>query len=326
MNKRVYKRLLWADAIRILAIYLVVQIHTMNISVAKTSIPLFFMVSGALLLGKKEKYTIFFKKRVLKVLIPWIFWTLIYMVYYLYFSNVNDITIKDYFSDNISNTTLLQWLHYFIRMFFSALWFLPVIFGLYLLTPILRIVIRHSKKFEKYYMLIIWFLFFSLFPYTFGTSFFPTYEPNLFFTVFQYSGYFLLGYILIKQKLSSKAIACLVLLFITSAFFMNKSQSGFLNPFIIICSVSLFCLLYFLFTHIEKYINNMTKKTISLISGASFGIYLIHEIVLGFWRISIFNFLNSYRIDFFFTLIIFTLSLIIILILKKIPLLKYLVP
>src|SRR6185437_15153955 len=85
-------RVLWIDIIRIIAIYFVVVIHNFasetpvpawdNVivrTIISTSIPLFVIISGTLLLDKKESYTLFFRKRVNKVVIPWIFWTCIYM-------------------------------------------------------------------------------------------------------------------------------------------------------------------------------------------------------------------------------------------------------
>lgn len=65
------KRVLWADLVRIVAIYLVLVVHSsslpqvnlkylnigfVTLAVAMTCVPLFVMVSGALLLPKKETY------------------------------------------------------------------------------------------------------------------------------------------------------------------------------------------------------------------------------------------------------------------------------
>src|SRR5437868_2983261 len=84
------KRLLWADLVRIMAIYLVLVVHSSflsrnidslsSLAIAKICIPLYVMVSGALLLGKKETYQSFFKKRFSRLLYPWVTWTLIYLV------------------------------------------------------------------------------------------------------------------------------------------------------------------------------------------------------------------------------------------------------
>jgi len=75
-------RLLGPDVIRIIAIYLVIHLHTFAIvndsgmlsafiqKLDVLSVPLFVMLSGALLLDKQENYDKFFWKRCMKVLFP----------------------------------------------------------------------------------------------------------------------------------------------------------------------------------------------------------------------------------------------------------------
>ncbi len=78
-------RIMWIDLVRIFAIFLVVLLHNSRLpseitlltlpsfivlAVAKTSVPLFVMVSGALLLGKVESYRVFFKKEHLEFYCP----------------------------------------------------------------------------------------------------------------------------------------------------------------------------------------------------------------------------------------------------------------
>lgn len=81
------KRKTYLDAIKILAMFFVVYSHSdiytlyyvhesvyktwiymIASMIAKTAVPLFFMVSGALLLGRKESYIVFLK-RVLKFIV-----------------------------------------------------------------------------------------------------------------------------------------------------------------------------------------------------------------------------------------------------------------
>lgn len=82
------KRFFWADLIRTIAIILVVMVHSITLPDKWTTIPLdwwlssifyntlghmavpmFVMLSGALLLGKEESYRQFFSKRVIKIMI-----------------------------------------------------------------------------------------------------------------------------------------------------------------------------------------------------------------------------------------------------------------
>src|SRR5512140_4003907 len=89
----------WVDLLRVLAIYLVVIIHTSgqltNVwgkipeaqwiigdiygGVARIGVPLFFMLSGYLLLPRSESLGAFYRKRVLKIIIPFVAWSIIYI-------------------------------------------------------------------------------------------------------------------------------------------------------------------------------------------------------------------------------------------------------
>src|SRR6266516_4855156 len=89
----------WVDFIRVVAIFLVVVIHVSgqltnvwgkipNIQwiiadiyggVARVSVPLFFMISGYLLLPRSESLSVFYTKRMPKLLIPLMVWSLIYL-------------------------------------------------------------------------------------------------------------------------------------------------------------------------------------------------------------------------------------------------------
>src|SRR5689334_20516589 len=91
--------LYWIDLIRTVAIFLVIVIHVAtpvfnewahlpaswrtfaNIygSIARMSVPLFFMASGFLLLPRSESIGDFFAKRVNKVLLPFVVWSIFYL-------------------------------------------------------------------------------------------------------------------------------------------------------------------------------------------------------------------------------------------------------
>jgi len=92
----------WVDLIRVVAIYLVVVVHVSgqltNIwgeipnsqwliadiygGIARISVPLFFMISGYLLLPRSETLKDFYMRRMTKVLIPFVAWSLIYLGWY----------------------------------------------------------------------------------------------------------------------------------------------------------------------------------------------------------------------------------------------------
>ena len=110
-------------------------------SVSRWSVPVMVMISGLLLLDPQKEYPIkiFFKKRFNKILIPLVFWSIVY-------------TIWKY------KTGIIAWqplpagliLKSFIDgTVFYHLWFVYMIIGLYISTPILRIFIKHATR-ERY--------------------------------------------------------------------------------------------------------------------------------------------------------------------------------
>ena len=98
----------WLDAVRWLATIAVITIHVVapylyqygqisivnwNIynvidSLSRFAVPFFVMLSGALLLNRTISLVDFLKKRFLRILIPFLFWSLIYSTYHFLKSGV----------------------------------------------------------------------------------------------------------------------------------------------------------------------------------------------------------------------------------------------
>ncbi len=339
-------RLLWADVIRIVATYLVIQVHSSVIvtnsilflpatffaKLNVISVPLFVLLSGALLLGKQESYRTFFRKRTMKVLLPWIVWTFIYMIYFLNSSSHQQV-IKDYFS-NQSQLALLQWGHYFVVTFLSNLWFLPLIFGLYLITPFLRIFVKHAKTLDSLYVIVLWFLFASLLPFLFHNDLFPKYQPSLLLSPFQYIGLFLCGFMLTRWKINLGLPVLFLLgvlpLYISflpiEQYYIKNFSYGFLDPGTVISSIFFYLFFYKLLSSREKNISLQVKKIIALISGVSLGVYIIHGILLDLLHVGLIKFLQQYNVEFILPLLIFSIAACLVFLLQRIPVLKHLVP
>jgi len=320
------KRMLWADIMRIVAIYLVVQLHTYQLpftlsKITLLCIPLFIMLSGALLLEKEENYKIFFFKRCVKVLLPWIVWTGIYMIYFLYILQPTQISIL-YF--NGKNTLFIEWLRYFYRMFLSALWFFPLIFSLYIITPVMRIFVRHARYFDNIYVLFLWFICLSIVPFLFHTALLPEWSPNIIYTLIQYSGYYLLGAFLIgknKQLLRSRRMLYLFLI----GFFMVFFSTNYLDPRTVIASIATFMLIIIFSNHMEKIITVSVRKLLTKVSGACLGIYVVHTLIATFF-VNERVYLQSHHGEILFTFLLFVTSAVVVLILQKIPIIKHIVP
>lgn len=328
------KRLLWADIIRLIAIYLVIVVHStmltqkissdstfsfISFGIAKTCVPLFFMLSGALLLPKEEDEIAFFKKRFGRLFYPWLFWA---VIFFLFFFNYSAFSFHE----------LITSLKTSLRVF----WFIPIIFVLYLLTPSMRVFVQHAKNNHFYFIIILWYLLTSVLPYYRNTLAFPLPNNSILVQIANFSGYFLLGYILVtKRVIIQKSISLTILLIgilwtIVNAFSLsirettiNLSFFDYSSPNIIVLSVGVFSFLYLYSFSLEERFSEKWKNLLGTISRTILGVYLFHTFMLQKFnfinhKLSIFSFyppIDSYLNGF----IVLIFSLFFVLSLQKIP-------
>lgn len=249
-------------------------------SSVRWSVPIFVMVSGALLLGKDEALSTFFKKRFLKVGIPFVFWVSFYILFN-YRHHLDTLTITS-----------------FLKEFFSGqpyfhLWFLYMIIGLYLLTPVFRKITKPENKSVMLYFIILWVIISTVIP-TIGH--YLHYQVGFHFYFFTgFSGLFLMGYYLHVYHLSKIVKYSIYVLAIGSWLFTIVAtyySSRYFNHFdqfwyeymgfnTVIISVALF--IFF-----KDYLKKWDARLINLISKMSFGIYLIHPIFLALFTSHLF--------------------------------------
>lgn len=343
MARTIPNRLLWPDIIRSLAIFFVIVVHTstfpqgmiltpldylsvFSFSMVKVCVPLFVMTSGAMLIAKQETYTEFFMKRSMKVIIPWIGWTFFYLVW------------NYYFHDRVA-TTIPQWIHLFEVTLLSQYWFIPMIVTLYLLTPLIRKLVVNLTKQDKNYLLLLWFVLVSLVPFIHPTITFPqSSNVGLLPLAIYYGGYYILGDCLTAIKLNSKhrlqsvglVVGGLIFTLLHAIFLGNVKHAtdlsiayDYFSPGIVLASIGYFNLLRDVANQADKTLNKFIRTLVSVISTFSLGIYIIHFAVMDllspiFLQSSI---LGSY----INALIILLVSLLIILVLRKLPLLKHVI-
>jgi len=109
-------------------------------------VPLFVMLTGALLLNPvkaDEPLRVFYKKRWDRLGIPFIFWALIYFVWTF------DVRGKPFTLFNIGQGL--------VSGSYSHLWYLYLLIGLYSVTPILRVLVKHLNRKLFTYLMILWF-------------------------------------------------------------------------------------------------------------------------------------------------------------------------
>lgn len=289
--------MIWLDNSRIFAIYAVVFLHVAagvvtrndigtqhwwfgNIydSVVRWCIPVFVMISGALLLdpNKKEDLLTFYKKRLSRILLPILFWSVFFLC-------------RDFFQDSVkgSEPTGIELLKRLLsgKPHFH-MWFLYMILSLYIFTPFFRKIVAHSTKNELIFLVVVLFVFAA------GNSAYEDFysgPPKLFVNWFlSYTPYFFSGY-LIRQDNTYPSKAILLIIFALSSIFTvlgcyfvgvkSNLTKGFyfynyLSVTVIPMSISI---MYFL----KQMTSPIFSQNFSMkLSTLALGVYLIHPLIL----------------------------------------------
>jgi surface polysaccharide O-acyltransferase-like enzyme len=231
--------------------------------------------------------------------------------------------------------------------------------GLYLLTPILRIILAHADAKIMKYFIVLWVLSASIIPLI---SYFTPYGVNSgVFTVTGWVGYYILGIYLLDVKISRKYLVAFLALGVALAaagtVYMAAHYGGaqtwyfqdYLSPTMILSSVMAFLLLNTI--HISPYkkpptqppqlnqqlVNqkpteiSKSRKLIHVISENTLPIFLFHLIVLEALQKGYFGFtINGFTINSVIGVpiaaaVTLFLCLIVIVPLKKVPYLKNLI-
>ena len=163
-STRTSSHLAWVDLTRFLGAFLVVLAHvvtypslmgkgtfwaqTVYYTITRVAVPLFFMLSGMLLLAKEEPLAVFFRKRALKVMFPFFVWSLIYYYWYNYSASTGG-NLSFFLLGIVKTLRVPRAAH---------LWFFYSLIGLYIATPILRVFIARASRSDLLYFCGAWLL------------------------------------------------------------------------------------------------------------------------------------------------------------------------
>lgn len=288
--------------------------HVANIydSVSRYAVPVFFMISGALLLGRTFEIKDFIKNRLGKIIPPFLFWSFFYSLMNRYYFNHESFSVSKVVKD----------------VFYGSeyhLWFIYVLIGLYLIAPIFQKWIQFSNKQELQYFLIIWI--FTLFLSIPGVA---IYFPKINFIYFSgFIGYFVLGYYLNRYVEFPKWISYLIIFIgvaitIFGTCLFSYKTNKFFDYFYEYLNINAFFVavgVFSLFNKIEN-VNDKMKPLLSNLNACSFGIFLIHPFLINIFAIiGLFEYTINSIIDIFIiSIACFTFSFLVIFIIKKIKL------
>ncbi len=336
------KRVLYYDVLNILATISVVAMHINGMVhlysdtvawkqalvaevVCFWAVPVFLMLSGATLMGYRERYTTkeFFKKRMLRTLFPFIIWSLVCMVGYGF-----DIASLG-FRGIINKVIFCE--------FETTYWFFPVLFSIYLAVPVISL-LKDNRKI-LWYMVGCAFMLYSVLPLALswiGIGW------NMNFQMPVVAGYLMfpiLGYLLATQDFKKTQRIVFYIAGVLCSVFryaavlalskpegaLNKKYFDNLGFYCVLLAVAVF--LFVKNSNLVKKLENNKKiaAVLKTVSGCSFGIYLIHRLFMNhiLWRIIERDGLAWRTVG---ILITYVASFAIVYVIRKIPLVKKIVP
>lgn len=331
----------WADNIRGIATISVVLLHIVagilpfygkietNVwwsahvldSLVRYSVPAFLMLSGALLFSREESLGSFLKKRLTRVLYPFIFWTFVYLAY--------DVVRSIMSGHEWTIVSLCR--HIYAKFQWGVtwhFWYVYLIVGLYLFFPIVGKWIRNSSKKEIRYFLILWFVVILI-----NLPFVSPFRMN--FNLYYFGGYLgypILGYYLtlIEPKkyykyisISLAFLGTLGTIYFTYLLTKNKGEFDqyyyeYLSPTVLVSALGIF---WFLKDARIKF--NPVRKSLKAIGEYSYGIYLGHILII--WQLDKFQLVFRENVigAILSTFGVVAISLLLVYLIRKLPLGKY---
>lgn len=287
-------------------------------------VPVYVMVSGALLLGRSWSMDEFYKKRAVRLIPPLLFWNLVYLGIYVY--------------EGMDMRTLLWTLKALIMVngyVAPHLWYLSMFVCLMLFVPFINKFILGEKPTARELGVFLGLTFpFFLLNSIASISVNVYNMPMEWFKIFTwYTVYFIAGYVIdnystkIRLKNSVIVAAILVLIAIGAGLdYYSVSSLGIKKDYFIVNELGglvflLSMLVFLLAKNLSPFL--VENRVITAIAQASFGMYLIHEIFNSFFYHALPDF-SSHGLIYIpsVAILTFILSFVSIHFLRKIPLMR----
>lgn len=341
------KRIFYFDALRAFAILCVVLLHVtghlgeiMNYNIHtiyslsgvyetfannffRIGVDLFLMLSGALLLGRDWDVAGFFKKRIPRIAIPFLFWSSVFTVMLItssyFISSIN-------FVNDFGFSSLLKL--FIDTLLFRApgsvvYWFFWMMLYVYLIMPVLNNWINNTQLINVEYLLIIWAIFISVI-YPLNNQYL-----NLLSDFISPLALVVLGYYLrySERKIFNSLSFSVILIIIPSIAMLLYSYCVVGNSIlfvfhrysllVVILAIGIFCL--FKTSNTINEASGNVANIISSIAVCSYGMYLIHSQMIMVTR-RMFHLSSNFIFDYILLFLVgFILSWLLIFILAKIP-------
>ena len=300
-------RKVYMDYLRVIAIFLVIFNHMPGYTayysssgvgatffymfftmLTRVNVPLFFMISGALLFGRDESYGQLFKKRILR-----------FFVVLLCASTVV------YLHDNRKALETLSIGDFFVTFFKQPLdtsyWYLYAYLGMLVMLPFLRKIVKSFCYEDFRYFVFVYFLLNTVLPilnYILGILQYPKISITGYFAVpfmttkaffYPLCGYYLANILDIRTVTRKQLVGMGVMAFlgiiISSCLTYHQGINGnFTQSFVQLSDYVTAIFVFVLFRHLDEVKQFFSRaefvnRAVSLVSQLSFGIYLMEPVL-----------------------------------------------
>jgi len=328
----IQERIVWADVLRFVAMFMVIAVHctdpfnispaarlnpdynfwgTIYGSILRPCVPLFVMLTGMLLLPVKMETGPFYKKRLMRVVFPFLIWSVLYDMF-PWFTGVigcepSIITKFFVYAGTSPSQALGDSLHNVLMIPFNFtamcthMWYIYMLIGIYLYMPIFSAWVKIATDKQKRMFLYFWGLtLFMPYVWEYVSRYILGSCPwngrfDMFYYFAGFNGYLLLGHYLSKGNNWSilKTVLISSVLFaigyaVTYIGFGQKvadpkSTEEQIELFFLYCTpnVVLMTIAVFLLVQKVKISNTFWVNTFANLTKCGFGVYMVHYFLVG---------------------------------------------
>ena len=323
-------RIVWVDLLRLIAMLMVITAHCTDMynatpqeypmagfwgmfigSMMRPSVPLFAMMTGLLLLPVNSSPSEFYRKRIPRVLIPMVLWSVLYYLvpWFTGLLGLDKSIISVMFpyvyepSQELGATLKnIAQIPFTFNFYTTHMWYIYMLIGLYLLMPFFSAWVKMNDKALTKAYLVLWgislllpYLMQVISPFIFGTCHWNAYGTFHYFAGF--TGYLLLGHLMAKgNSLTTRKVVALGIIMYLAGYavtYLGFSTIGakytyaeapeLTQLFWLFCTpnVALMALGVFMMVQRIKISSPKLQAILANTTKCSFGAYLMHYILIG---------------------------------------------
>ena len=326
------QHIVWLDVVRFIAMFTVVCCHCTdpfnfypgtapNIgeiklwgaiygSVLRPCVPLFVMITGALLLPVRGDASTFYKKRIPRVFYPFLIWSVLYNLFpwITGLLGLNPQIILDFFpyaGEEVMQQSFSVSLEYILMIPFNFsilavhMWYIYLLIGLYLYLPVFSAWVEKASERAKLMFLLAWgvtlllpYYYQFVSNYLWGTCSWNSF--GMLYAFAGFNGYLLLGHYLKNLEWSLKKTLAIGIPMFAAGYAVTflgfrhitalpEYTDEMLELFFTYCSLNVVMMTrpLFMLAKKGKVNSERMKKALANLTVCGFGIYMIHYFFTG---------------------------------------------